>query len=451
MFGAPAATSRDDEMFGAPQDVAPVPSAGAVDDSPLGGPTLTDGEMGSILDDADTRFTIGGKLYLRLDAAVPDINEPMLADVSLANPNLYELYADARPTDRLRAYSRVRLRHDLSLEDGDVDAFTGLEEEPTSVTLDQLWLNFDVGRRVYVTAGRQRIKWGAGRFWNPTDFLAPARLDSLAFFDERTGVGLVKVHLPFDFLSSNLYVVADIEGAQAADQVGGAVRYEAVAGLTEVALSAANRKSGPLQLGGQLTTGLGLVDLRGEVALTHGDTQPYWEGTLDLETFTFPTEVSREDDWIVQAVVGAEVGFRLGDNDTLFLGVEGFYNDAGTDDPDIYPWLLLQEQFQPFYLGRQYAGAYVFLPGPGTGRWDDLSWTGSLLGNLSDSSAVTRFDFSARVLTRMNLNVYTAWHFGESGEFHWSLDIPPVVGVLDDGLQVDAPRFDTGVGLSLDF
>jgi hypothetical protein len=280
---------------------------------------------------------------------------------------------------------------------------------------------------------------------------APARLDSLAFFDERTGVGLVKVHVPFDFLSSNLYAIADIEGAQALDQVGGALRYEAVAGLTEVALTAANRQGGPLQLGGQLTTGLGLVDLKGEVALTHGDPTPAWEGTLDLETFTFPTEVSRADDWIVQAVVGAELGLRIGDDDALYLGVEGFLNEAGTDDPALYPWLLLQGQFQPFYLGRQYAGAYLYLPGPGTGPWDDLSWTLSALSNLSDRSAVGRFDFSALVLTRLRLNAYTALHFGDNGEFHWSLDIPAVPGVLEDGLVVDAPLVDLGLGLALDF
>ena len=46
-----------------------------------------------------------------------------------------------------------------------------------------MWLNFDIGRTVFVTAGRQRVKWGIGRFWNPTDFLQPARLDALAFFD----------------------------------------------------------------------------------------------------------------------------------------------------------------------------------------------------------------------------------------------------------------------------
>ncbi len=79
--------------------------------------------------------------------------------------------------------------------------------------LDQLWVNFDVDHRAFVTVGRQHVKWGVGKFWNPTDYLHPVKRDPLATFDTRTGTTLVKLHVPWEKRGWNLYAVGLLEDA----------------------------------------------------------------------------------------------------------------------------------------------------------------------------------------------------------------------------------------------
>ena len=59
--------------------------------------------------------------------------------------------------------------------------------------------------------GLQRIKWGSGRFWNPTDFLNQQRKDPLDFFDKRLGVAMLKLHLPLEAQGWNIYGIVDFE------------------------------------------------------------------------------------------------------------------------------------------------------------------------------------------------------------------------------------------------
>ncbi|MBN1335484.1 MAG: hypothetical protein JXB39_05940 [Deltaproteobacteria bacterium] len=423
--------AREDDLFGAADPT---------------GARVTDDAIASNLGRADQRLTVGGRIYLRANAYVPE--DPELDEVRLDSPSLLDLYADARPNDRLRGFAQGRVRHDPTVSEGDVD-WMGVPRDPATVALDQMWINLDLGGRVFVTAGQQRIKWGVGRFWNPTDFLDPARLDALAFFDERTGVPLLKVHAPFGEAGLNLYGFAGFESAHSLDQVQGAVRIEWLLGLTEIALSSAVRKGDPERFGGQVNTALGPLDVKAEVAVTHGLATPGWRGTFDWEATEVPSEVDRSDDWIPQAVAGVEWGVRYSDQDSLYVGAEAFFNDLGTDDPDLYAWLALQGQFTPFYLGRYYGGAYLFLPSPG--RWDDHTFVLSTLGNLSDRSFVSRVDWSAFVVTELSVNAYAQVHYGAFGEFRYALEVPPIAGVLPEGLSVSSPLVDAGFGMAVRF
>ena len=126
-----------------------------------------------------------------------------------------------------------------------------------------------------------------------------------------------------------------------------------------------------------------------------------------------------------------------------------FWNRNGYDSPRIYPWLLLQNDFVPFYVGRWYAGAYLYLPSPGS--WDRTSFTTSVLANLSDGSLIARLDVSQVVLTYLRFEAFVAGHAGtEGGEFRFGLDIPPQNlggGATTPQIHVGAPLFDVGVAL----
>ncbi|MDP2315790.1 MAG: hypothetical protein Q8P41_23030 [Pseudomonadota bacterium] len=462
---APAPENRDDAMFGGASDVPTgafpeesAPTTGDRDtDLMSGGDISQAGGIFDTLEALDQRVTIGGRLYLRLNAAIPEDPEP--EDVTLSSPNFLDLFVDARPNDRVRGYVQGRLTQNLAVQAGDTDVY-GTTVAPTKVLLDQMWLNFDVGRKVFITVGRQRVKWGAGRFWNPTDFLQPSRLDPLAFFDERTGVGLVKVHVPIERTGTNLYAFADIEGADAIDQVGAAWRLEQVVGTTEVALSGSVGKDRPTRLGAQVSTAVWILDLKAEAAITHGLTTTFYRGGFDwgpldddgaasFLTIETPESYTREDEWIPQVVAGLEFPIRYSDEDSVTIGAEYFYNDAGYDDASLYPWLVFNDAFTPFYLGRHYAGAYVYLPGPG--EWDDHTFTASTIANLSDKSFTSRVDYSVRALTFLSINAYAAGHYGNVGELRFGLDVPPILGVTEEPTVVKPPLLDVGLGAQITF
>jgi len=432
-------SDREADLFGDPDDAGDAEVLTVPEEEPL-----------ERLTAADERLTFGGQLWLRLDASVADDHDDP-GDVALATPGFLDLFADARPEDRLRAYTSARLYHDPTVIEGEIDPFTGEEARPTEVALDQLWLKFDAWRRVYVTAGQQRVKWGSGRFWNPTDFLNQQRLDPLAVFDQRTGVSLIKLHAPVG--PANLYAVANLDQAATLGTVGGAWRAEVLVGQTELAASAALRPDQPQRYGLDLSSGLWRLDVRAEAAALYGVTDPSYEGELDLDTFTFPDEVDRSEEWILQAVAGADVEIGVGDEDSVFLGVEGFFNHAGYEDAALYPALFMAGTYAPFYVGRYYLAGYAMLMGPGRGRWDDASFTASWIGNLSDNSHVARLDVGALALTYLSLNAYGAYHFGATGELNYALEIPPVPFVegLEEGLIIPAPVAEVGLGARVAF
>jgi hypothetical protein len=412
--------------------------------------TGTEGLLSQKLGVLDQRLTLGGRLWLLTQGVTTDATDD-LSGVTLDSPNRLDLFADARPNDQVRAYASGRLTHDFTVRKGDVNPLSGDELTPDTVLLDQAWLKFDVAKRVYVTAGKQRVRWGTGRFWNPSDFLNQQRLDPLAIFDVRTGVDLVKVHVPIEAANANLYAIGNFQDAQSLDQVGGAVRAEWAFGSSEVTASAAVRDKSPQKLAATLSSGLGPLDLALEGVVQHGVRDVYYEGEFDPLAFQFPEEVNRRDEWLAQLVARVELTVGYGGDDSVSIGVEGFHNQLGYADADLLPWLFFNGGYTPLYFGRDYLGAYAFLAGPG--RADDHTFIVSALANVSDGSVLARADWRASVLTWLEPNAFVTWAGGGNGEFHFSYDLDPqpLVPGLEEGVSIPAPLVTVGAGAVVRF
>jgi hypothetical protein len=455
---------READLFGGPTPVPPekapadptkvISPASSAGDRGLDDPTLSDGLIRGMLQKADDPLTVGGQLSLRFQYLYADEHGPDSG--YLASPSQVSLFLDARPNDRVRAYVRGRLKYDFTLERG--QDVSGLPADALAATLDQLWLKADLGRVLFLSIGRQPIRWGASRFWNPTDFLNQQRRDPLAFFDERVGPTLLKLHLPLESLGWNFYAVANLEGASTPEEVGGALRGEFLLGPVELNASAAYRKDQPLRLGLDLSTGLWLLDLRLEAAVLHDEHAPFWRGRFDPAAGVLPSAYVRDTRWIPQATAGAELTLKYSDEDSLLLGIEYFFNDAGYPDAGLYGWLLVQSfqglgGYTPFYLGRHYVAAYAVLLNPGS--WNNTTFTLSGLCNLCDQTGLVRLDYQVRVLTYLDVAVFGAAHLGKDGEFHLGLEVPPLVGVpgvpeaYQGGFEIPASRFELGVWLTL--
>jgi hypothetical protein len=408
----------------------------------------------------DNPLTIGGQFYMRAQSSAREKQDPK--DWSVSSPSLVDGYFDARPNPRVRAFLLGRMQFDPTLSQG----FTGLPggfdsgngamanlSTPTAhgpqLALDQLWIRFDIKHTVFVTAGRQHVRWGTARFWTPTDFLHLRKRNPLDVFDARTGTSMLKLHLPWEDKGWNFYAYGITENnGPTLGTISGAARAEMVLGTSELGLGALVQRDHKPKLAADLSTGIWDFDLYGELALRYGseidlvDYVPAATSTSIFDSNNYP--IHRKSGIKPQATGGLSWSHKYNDNDMLTVGAEYFYNALGYSDPNVYPGLIaprtppLSEAPSFFYLGRQYAAVFISVPAPYS--WDLHSFTLSTLGNFSDKSFITRFDYGLTLLTHLRFEAFAAVHYGHSnGEFRLgfpSLAITPALLDLGVALRV---------------
>jgi hypothetical protein len=427
---------------------------------------------------------IGGQIYLRLQVYSQEDTQP--ADWTAASPNIADVFLDVRPNDRVRGFGLVRTVYNAIAVDRskglppDIAGGLGLVSTPTTASaLDQLWVNFDVARRVFVTAGRQHVKWGVGRFFNPTDFLHRSPRDPLDPFDVRVGTAMVKAHVPWEALGWNAYAVALLEdprygGGERTGTVGGIPvggRLEAVLGTVELGVEALAGHGAPPRYGLDVSAGVWDLDLYGEVAI--GGARSRWRvrdpnAPVVAEPALGRYELRDVKGASPRVTLGGSISEKYSDEDAVTFGAEWFWQESGYADRDAYGFLALgapaltapatdpnvsvlrQEPsaFTSFQLGKQYAAAFVSLPSPGS--WNDTTFTLSAIGNLSDRSVIVRLDHSVLALTYLRVETFAAAHLGQKGgEFRLDLALPDFgpIFVVPGGFVTQRPLVDVGIAL----
>jgi hypothetical protein len=477
MFGGPPASpspspaSPDGGVPAAP--VAPKPEPGA-QSAPTAPPAAVEG--GSARDQAllgndtgdvqhlsdyqapENPLQIGGQLYLRAQSTT--LQDQNVGAWSLAAPSLLDVYMDVRPNPRVRAFILGRMSYDPTaaavgaplppgatsgsgaLVGGSATGFTTFNalRGPNSI-LDQMWMRFDIASRVFVTAGKQHVRWGTGRFWQPTDYLHPIKRNPLDVFDARPGASMVKLHVPWEDQGWNFYAFVVTDGAFELDsnaaantlhQVAGAGRIEAVVAGVEIGIDTFLKRGQKPRVGLDFSTGVYDFDVYGDCALRSGqdftvvtDSQPGQPLGSDLaQRFS----VGLGDGLFAQVVGGINYSRKYNDNDMFTIGAEYFYNQAGYTDPTSYAGFIYNQQavqvpLSIFYLGRQYGALYASFPAPYS--WNYTTFTVSTLGNLSDHSFVSRLDYSLTFLTHLTLQAFAGVHYGASnGELRFGINIP---------------------------
>jgi hypothetical protein len=526
----------DDEMFGGSSETTTATATATATSTATG--TTSETGAGTEIDTRDslnlsdpkagTRLSaevapedplkIGGQFYWRVMSSGKQGQFPQ--NWSLSAPALLDMYMDARPNERVRAFALGRMSYDPTLAPNGTtstgaggasasaiqggDSLSAMFGQPTrgpSVALDQLWLRFDLLRTVFVTAGKQHVRWGTARFWAPTDYLHLQARNPLLPFDPRTGTTMLKLHLPWETKGWNFYAYALPESATTTSHpadVAGALRAEIVLGALEVGAGVFGQRNSKAKFAGDVSFGLWDLDFYGEAALRNaGDVdfvrfqqaqfepdpnQPgqfvttnadpavalnpqTWQSDSAYRSQNLPLLVDaffpshRGAGWKPQVTGGVSYTRQYADKDTFTVGSEYFYNGLGYDDPSVYPGVLFLPHATPlsnpatfFYLGRHYLGVYATAPAPYS--WDNTTFTLSTLANLSDKSGLTRLDYSLVVLTHLRFEAYGAVHWGQrNGEFRLGIDgsalgnsIQPVRSLAQQ-LTTAPALFDLGVGL----
>ena len=477
----------EDSMFGAAASTTTTPKAGPVQAeresrgdvsglaSAAGRDAFASGEV------SDNPLQIGGIYYQRWIASKLDGRAPSHAPVSM--PLQFDAFMDSRPSDRVRGYVQGRLLYDATRDrfggttagggQGDLQTAstsgapqtlpggtTAAAQTPSNPqgVLDQAWLKFDIQRKVFVTAGKQHVKWGTSRFFNPTDFLSTQRRDPLLPYDLRLGNTMAKFGMPLETKGGNLYAIVLADNPQPGStlgQTGLAVRGERLFGPAEVGVEAVSRGNASPEYGADISAPLGPFDVYAEAAVQTRSPVPRYRLTAlptpgaDISTL-YAADDSRGP--FLQASGGGNYTFAWKDNREATVGAEYFYNQLGYDKAAIYPVLIFLGGYQPFYTGKHYAAIYATAEGPDEAK--HTSYTFSTIGNLSDGSFISRLDFAWRFLTYLTFEAYGDEHYGtRGGEFRFELHTPALVanGAAVRPINLPATVYDVGMGLRLSF
>jgi hypothetical protein len=470
----------EDSIFGGQQAAPPVAPP-----SETGQATAPAEPAGSLRDAfasgevTDNPLQIGGVYYQQL--IVSGQSGVNLSNTPVTAPLQFDGYLDGRPNDRIRVFVDGRLLYDptrnqysnstnsnsfdvQSLQTQSTTQSAGTSSSGTNalgaattpnnpqVVLDQVWLKWDIDRTVFVTAGKQHVKWGTSRFWNPTDFLSTQRRNPLLPYDLRLGNYMVKFELPLESKKTNISAIALFDNPQPAStlgQLGGALRGETLIGNAEVGVEAVVRGGVTPVYGADVSAPVGQFDVYAEAACITGGTPVYQATSLtpgtDISTVFGTTNIPGPS---LQVSGGVSRDFAWKEDRQATLGVEYFYNQIGYTNTGPYRALIFTGNYQPFYTGRNYAAIYLTAEGPDALK--HTSYTFSTLSNLSDRSFISRADLSWRVLTYLTFDTYLDGHYGTpGGEFNFAFTTPALTnaGTAIPAISVPATFFDVGVSM----
>lgn len=338
--------------------------------------------------DAD-RLKIGGSLQAEW-LVMPLANTATQKDAS-TNPNTLELYFDSQLKGDLRFFARGRLIHDPSIDESVVNPFTGATQRQNTSSLDELKFSFHASRKVFFTLGRQKIKWGAARFWNPTDFLNSARRDFLKADDQRAGISLIKAHVPIG--DSNFYLIGVNDRAYETSRTGAAARFEIPFKAGEWTVSGFSQYGRAARLGSDLSFAL-------------------WD--FDLFVEGAQTDYGKEK----SASGGISYGFKYNDKDSITLALETYWQELGATNKSAYNALITANQWVPFYVASSYAAFSAYLMSPGS--WTGSTFSVSAIQNNVDSSQYYRL----------------SWIYTGMRDISWTLASGTRVGAADSEFRM---------------
>ncbi|MBN2324379.1 MAG: hypothetical protein JXQ30_11640 [Spirochaetes bacterium] len=271
---------------------------------------------------------------------------------------------------------------------GNIEPYTGYPPSSVYAELSELFLSFDVYKKVFFRLGYQLVAWGPSFFWTPVDFINRDKLDPLAQLDLRTGKPGAKITVPFE--GSNLVLFFDFSQsideasttASIEDRTRVGARFDTVILGYELGLST--------YLGNGLTTLWGLdfsgvlfrSDFYGEVAVSKGSNTQKARAAAVPSTYElyYPQEI------VVATSLGLAKSF--GEFKRWTVRGEAYFNSNGYGADAPYSYLLTQNLFSPLYMGMLYGYLSVTKDELFT---QEITGTFALLMNVLDPS----FDLSA--------------------------------------------------------
>ena len=172
-----------------------------------------------------------------------------------------DLFLDVRLKKGIKAFMDVNV---INLANPEV--VSSENTLSTLVDIKELFVDFNIDKKVYFRAGKQFLKWGTTYFWNPVDFVNIDQKQFLALDAIRSGIYGFRAHIPQGI--NNLYFFINSQDTQHLSQLALVTKYEFTVNNTEIGLSMYNKKDEVSLFGLDYSTNLFGLNWKNEIALT---------------------------------------------------------------------------------------------------------------------------------------------------------------------------------------
>jgi len=283
------------------------------------------------------------------------------------------------------------------------------EEKDSDIIIKEIFIDANIGKKVFFRGGKQVLQWGRGYFFNPTDLINIEKKRFLDMDANREGTYGLKMHIPFG-IKYNIYGFLDLGTEEDTDYFAYAGKFEFLLDKTEISFSSWKKKGVDPVFGLDVSTRYGNIDIIGELSLTSKETV-----LRPNDDFTI-TET--EDTWVPRCSLGLMKSFDFMDiNDRITIASELYYNHAGYSE-NIFgdPAKVLALFANDMYTLHNHSVYYaIFFAEYKKFFISDLSLCLSGLGNFTDHSGIAMTQLKYNPLYDFTLECSLSSTFGNDG------------------------------------
>jgi hypothetical protein len=201
---------------------------------------------------------------------------------------------------------------------GNMEVSYNADSSSPDISLRELFVDVNIGHKIYLRTGKQLLQWGQCYLWNPTDLINVEKKSFIQKIGYREGTFGLKAHIPYG-TTANFYGFIDTRNAARIDSLACAAKAEILLNGTEMALSIWDKRGNKPVYGLDISTQIFKINFNGEVALY----QLYKTSLLNKK-------------WVPRIAVNASKSFDAFDvTDRISVTSEFYFNSVGDDSKRI--------------------------------------------------------------------------------------------------------------------
>lgn len=299
-------------------------------------------------------------------------------------------FFDSRPEKDFRVFGKFELSYPES-----------------SITIKELFADFDWEDKAYFRIGKQTVNWGVGFLFSPADLINLTPIDPLDFEAEREGPIAWKTQMPLGKHNAYLYLLyTGEESLGKMENLAAAPRVEFVLGSNELGLGGYFQKGRTPKVMTTLTGPLGDLDYFGEILVQYGADSDFYTAK------TVPSAIGENPS--MEDLISAYYDTEQREDEIFFAGTAGInYWKESWDFRLLAQYYYDQERFSfrhPEEQGLHQGAAYLSF---GTIADSDFDFTALWMGLITEGTGMVRWELTWRPLEMASLSTGMNCYYGD--------------------------------------